>query len=255
MSEQFKPVKLESVRIELQTIAIEQKTHALAASQKITVVSDGRTEVEAVNTAGIIKGLIKQMENSRKSAKEPFLRLGQTIDTQAKQYTDELNLELARLNRLIADHQTAKFKAAEEERRRVEFEQRAAREAEQKRIAELQAEIERNKEAENKAKLEELNRQLQKEQIKAEIRQEEETPVAPTEKPKVAGASVSFTYDFEVEDIHALYKAHPQCVKMEVKKLAVQDLIKSGIKEIPGVRVFETTKVATKAISPTQLLE
>jgi hypothetical protein len=50
-----------------------------------------------------------------------------------------------------------------------------------------------------------------------------------------------------IEDIHALYKAFPQCVELTPKLMAIKDLIKSGVTEIPGIKIEERAAVSAKA--------
>jgi hypothetical protein len=52
---------------------------------------------------------------------------------------------------------------------------------------------------------------------------------------------------FEVVDIKALHAACPDLVEMSVKRSDVLALIRSGTREIPGLRIFQETKVNIRA--------
>ena len=63
---------------------------------------------------------------------------------------------------------------------------------------------------------------------------------------KTVGVSVRGTWDFELIDIHQLYKANPGLVTMEPRRAEILNIIKSDQREIAGLRIFKTTKVIPK---------
>ena len=164
------------------------------------------------------------------------------------------------------------------ERQRKEAEERAAlahtqaakdaAAAETARIQKESAEAEaraaraRQESAEAEARAAEEKSRLAQEAFEAELAAAEaaedataicQAPI-PEDKTGVTGASVSEEFDIEFTDLHALYAAHRQCVDLTGRKQAVKDLIRVGIREIPGVRLIAKTKVAVRAAKQSSLL-
>jgi hypothetical protein len=127
------------------------------------------------------------------------LRVGKLIDQAAKEFIAEIEAEQTRINGLIGDHATevARIKAIAEaeERRAFEF-ARAAREAAEEtgRIADVLA---------------------HREAVAAKLAASDE--VASTN----IAQGVRFAWDFEVEDVHDVYKAEPMFVSLEIKRTPV----------------------------------
>jgi hypothetical protein len=48
---------------------------------------------------------------------------------------------------------------------------------------------------------------------------------------------------FEVLNIRELYTSNPDLVEMSVSRSAVLALIRTGTREIPGLRIYQETKV------------
>lgn len=54
-------------------------------------------------------------------------------------------------------------------------------------------------------------------------------------------------WTFEVTDIKALHAACPDLVELSVKRSDVLALIRTGTREIPGLRIFKETRVNIRA--------
>ena len=54
-----------------------------------------------------------------------------------------------------------------------------------------------------------------------------------------------FTFQ-DVTDIKALYGANPDLVELSVKRSDVLALIRGGTREIPGLRIYQDTRVTVR---------
>jgi hypothetical protein len=227
----------------------------LHPAKKITV-SDVATLAAATTIAAELKGLVNGCEACRKEIKAPVLVIGDDIDLEAKNFKSPAQEQINRFateSGLFIEAEEARAEAA---RKAEEARQAAEAAAETARLNAIAAAERAAQAAKGKAAQAAAEAQAQKlrdEQIQSEIDRSESTPVAlPVFVSKVAGASVNKTPEIFVHDLHALYKAHPQCVKLEEKLSAIKDLVsllKSQNKaiEIPGVTVSFVTDVRTKA--------
>ena len=168
-----------------------------------------------------------------------------------------------------AQRQKEELERLERERQQAEINSKNAKDqAERDRIAAEQARIEREAaEAEARAanaRREEAER-LEREANERRAREEKEFEAAmalqeaadnttevcsapvPEVQTGVKNGRVGQKPDITLLDIHALYKAYPQCVKMEMKVQAVKDLASAGITEIPGVSIIWRTAVSVNA--------
>ena len=259
-----------------------EKQKAIQLSKTVIAVEDEDQKERAVAIVGSIKALTKLCEKSRKEAKEPTIKLGREIDDLAKRYAGELDAEASRIESAIGDYLAVQRRKFEEEQRKLREEQaklerakqeqeRAAREAEEarqraadaeRRAAEAKTKAERDKALAEQRRAEDEQRRADKESAEqarnaqaAEIGvAEAEDDVSQQATGKAEGASVKPEYEIEITDIHALYKAHPNAVKLEPRLLEIKFLIAQGKLDIPGVKLKEVTKVAVRAgISSLQL--
>jgi len=213
------------------------KEDALASSALIGIVDSDAVEQEAVNAAVKISTLLKHVEASRKAVKEPFLDACQRIDQAAKDAVAELKAEEIRIRTSIGNFQQEKLAEA----RRKE----AERQAELDRIeADRQAELRRIAEAEAKARSAKARAELEEQRLLATARANQAVDAvgAPVATTKAIGQVVTPTWDFEVTDIWLLARAHPAFVKIEPVRSEILLAIKTGMKDIKGLRVFEVVK-------------
>ena len=139
-----------------------------------------------------------EVEKSRKLVKEPVNRIGKMIDAAAAAFMIEINAEEGRIKQLINAHaeEVMRIKAEKEAAERAAFEAaRAAREAaEEGGIAAVLAA--------KKATAEKL---------------EASSEVASTR----LADGIRFAWDFEIDDIAAVYRDAPDLVNLEIKRAAV----------------------------------
>jgi hypothetical protein len=178
--------------------AIQRKAEILSASSTIQIVGDNDESAVAQRHTRQLAAMRIEVEKSRKLVKEPVNRIGKMIDTAAAEFLIEINAEEGRIKRLIGNHaeEVLRIKAEAERVERAAFEAaRAAREAAEE--GGIAAVI-----AAKKAAAEKM---------------EASAEVATT---KVADG-VRFAWDFEVDDIAAVYRVAPEFVTLEIKRSAV----------------------------------
>lgn len=237
----------------------------------LDAITDADTEAEIVNALREINRLLKLAEDGRKEAKTPALDLGRKIDEAAKTFVEPLEVAKKRLSGI---HLTW-----------VTEQQRIAREAEEKRQAELrrqqqeaaakQAELDRKAreaeaakaEADRKAreatdpesrakaqqeakeaadKASAVEAQKQKEADAAKLSQAQVLRAPAPVVSKPAGTSVSSPWMFEVVDLKALHAARPELVDLVVRRNDILTRVRQGEREIPGLRIYQDTKVVVR---------
>jgi len=178
--------------------AIQRKTEMLLSSLNILVVTDNDESAVAQRHTRQLAAMRIEVEKSRKLVKEPVNRIGKMIDAAAAEFLIEITAEEGRIKQLIGRHaeEVLRVKAEAERAERAAFEAaRAAREAaEEGGIAAIIA-----------------AKQAAAEKLEASAE------VAAT---KVADG-VRFAWDFEIDDIAAVYRVAPEFVNLEVKRAAV----------------------------------
>lgn len=244
-----------------------RKVELLSHAKLIATVADEFDQDLAVESIKGLKGLLTAVETSRTTVKAPVLELGKAIDTAAKKFCAEVDAEVNRLNQALRMFQLAERRKAEEAERlrlqelaRIEREKQAAAERERKAAEEaaraeaarlkadedafadgaeqaLAAEQKRKQEAEYKAAVERTRQ--------AELtRQEQLVRSAPVAAPVVAkGMSVRDSWVFDVVSLDALVRAHPGYCRVEPNKSVINAAIANGMRECPGLRIYQETKV------------
>jgi hypothetical protein len=178
--------------------ATARKAAMLAKSESVTTVTSNDESAAAQRHTRSLAAMRIEVEKSRKLVKEPVNRIGKMIDQAAAEFMVEINAEEGRIKQLISKHaeEVMRIKAEKEAAERAAFEAaRAAREtAEEGGIAAVLAA--------KKATAEKL---------------EASSDVAST---KLADG-IRFAWDFEIDDIAAVYRDAPDLVNLEIKRAAV----------------------------------
>lgn len=227
------------------TLAISDEAQQLKSRLLITAAATGVITSEserdrAIKVAGNIQAHVKDVEAERIKVKKPFFQTGQAIDVIARDHVTSLNTELRRINGLVGQFEFDRKETARlaEEELRKEQERLAALVAASQDQLELSAEDKgRNLEAALAAE----------EQLDGAAERLEKLRVA-ADAAKPTGGALRKDWDIEVLDIKALYAAHPQCVELTARNMAIKDLLKTGITPA-GVRA--TPKVAYAARATT----
>lgn len=225
------------------TEAAEQKKQLLTLATTVVQVSDNDESFAAQRVSRSLAQMRIAVEKCRKEVKEPVNRIGKMIDQAAKDFVAEIEAEEKRITKLVGDHaaEVARIKREKEaEERRLMDEARAKREAEEAAAAKAQS----------TGKISDIiaaKRAEEERQAAAAERMEASNEVAAT---KVADG-VRFAWDFEVEDIHALYRAEPDLVSLSAKTslviAALKELEAEGLPaEIPGIRAYKKAVVSSR---------
>ena len=178
--------------------AIQRKSMILSMSAFVTSVTSNDDSAAAQFHTRSLAAMRIEVEKSRKLVKEPVNRIGKMIDAAAAEFMVEINAEEGRIKQLISKHaeEVMRIKAEKERIEREAFEAaRAAREAaEEGGIAAVLAA--------KKATAEKL---------------EASSEVASTR----LADGIRFAWDFEIDDIAAVYRDAPDLVTLEIKRAAV----------------------------------
>ena len=181
------------------------------------VVTNPVEQNSAVEAARDIRGMLRDVEDTRTALKKPLLDAGRLLDSLAKDFTAPLSAELGRIERLVTDFQQVEDRrvALAEQQRREDYERLAAERLAAEGLAR----------AASSAMLTEsdLDRALR---VEAEMLRAHETLQAlitapPPEKARATGASTRRVVRWEVLDVRALYAARPELCTLEAKASAI----------------------------------
>lgn len=219
------------------------------------------------------------IEKCRVKVKAPAIEFGRQTDAKATEFVAAVKAEEDRLNKLMAaygeivERERRKIAADMEKQRLAEAE--ALRKAEADRIAAERAAEAARIAAEKAAAAAEADRwgegsNVDAEAAKAEARAkeaarlkaEEESAAAMARAVEMAKtrtsvfvpekvAGVKMEPDFEILDIHAVYRANPNMCDLTAKRAAILAAIKLGtvngvLPSFPGMRVFERAQARSK---------
>jgi len=194
--------------------ALNQKRDALILSGEVVTVQSEQDLSDCVAAQSLLRTLIEGMDSTRKELGKPFWDAYKRINDTAKGYSDTLELELMRIEKLANAYTTAQEAAKIAENERIMAEQRAAQE---------------NPDTPDSA------------------RERATLAIAINTRPVVDGARTSQDIQFEVTDMDALYRARPDLVKMEVRVRELKvALAIPGQPPPPGVHVTFGVKVKAK---------
>lgn len=241
--------------------AVEKALVPFIAQLTTFTVVDEASKMNAAEFLGEIKKRYKAVDDRRKQRVEPLNAEVKEINNSYKVWLEKLEKVGRLINDGLVRYVDEQDRRARIEAERIRKEQEAKERAEAERIAALKAEEERlRKEAEAAKTAEEKQRlqweadNKQDEAVKAENDAEEalavaEVPVVQEPEKTVrthAGVfSVKKVWNWEVEDMNILRKAHPELFVLDEK--AVNKLMRDGEREIAGIRFFQVSQGATRA--------
>ena len=212
----IKPEELELDLVRWHGMSVQAER--IASSIEITCDEE---EGMAVDSLSEIKSFMKQTEEARKNEVDPFNRLVKRVNDMFRPIGESLeNAEKA-----IKDK--VKFYRVEKERIRQE---------------------------EERKRQEEYQKKIEAERLKAEQTGKEQKivtppptilPVAQTTHGSIGSATSKKFWNYEVTDIHALYAARPDLVKIEVKARETKAACQTN-QAIPGLRIFEDMEIAAR---------
>lgn len=215
---------------------VRLKESALTQSALIGKVCNTDQQLTASAAAQSIHDLLALVEESRKALKEPHLVAGQRIDKLAREFSEELKAEEARVNLLIGEyvqHEQAKLRDA------VTAANDALTELEQRRFKELAAaKDDDERDAINLRYNDEAN-QISEQMPKVE---------------KVAGQTAKPDWEITVTDVHQLYRFHSNCVELKPINSAIKELLDAGV-SVRGVTAKQIVKVSQRKTKPEKAIE
>lgn len=243
-------------------------TQIIPYEEKIWLFEDQAKAIQVTDQPSLTRAsaLLVAGKDLEKTIKAYFAPLKQNAHTAWKGICDRENLELSRvtpivdrLNRAAADYRM------EQERKRREAEQMAARAAAEKkrledevlrkaqeaerraREAEVRAKLEANQKTREAAEKEAAQAQAEADAILKKAA-EEETKVAPApiipEAPKTVGLSMRDNWTFEVVDSSLIPRQYLLADLVAINKV-VKAMKDKAV--IPGVRIFNKPIMARKA--------
>lgn len=205
---------IQDAEISIGQSIFDLKFKLLALAGGIESVNSFEDQESASEVLRKISGLLKSIEDSRKTVKAPVLVIGKKIDELAKTFVCELEVEKDRISKTIGVY------AAAEELKRKEAERKAQEEAKTARLAAAA--------------------------LHPEVPAPTIVPVAVVPAPrKVAGTRIITTRRFEIVDLSELHNLHPEFFIPDESK--IREFIK-GLKDISqpvdGLKVWDETKAS-----------
>ena len=236
--------------------AISATQHAVAESARVAgkcklvgrVVNE-RTQTIAIDAAREAKRLVAEIEKCREEVKRGPLNLCRSIDGLAKQLSEPLQREASRIDGLLSGY----VRELERQRREAEKAQREEEERQRREAAEkanrLRAEAEQVAQAEPDPVRAQQTLDLASAQAKQVVAAAENAPAllpAPA-APRASGLRVQTRWNYKVKDVWALAAHNRNLVRIEPSASAIKELIATGMRECPGLEIFEETVAATTA--------
>ncbi len=264
------PLRLDGQGYSISTTpeAKAKKLTVLREAEQIKVVKDNEQAENARYCLKELNDLTGAVEKCRKEVKEPVLEAGRKIDTAAKEFVKELDSQKFRITTLISDHaREQQIKQQEAIRKQQEADaelQRKAREEQEKleaaeaaAIAAEEALLEatsKKERAKAQALLEESRRkeeEARKATLAAEEAERKEDAAAMVTLAAAAPKGVKPTLDYQVVDIHALYRTHPELCEVTPRRAKILEALKSLQDDgyptnITGLKTLETFKVSAR---------
>lgn len=184
------------------------KESALTRSALIGKVANSQQNQDAFGAVSDIHNLLAQIEKAREELKRPALEYGRRLDAKVKQWIEDLKAEELRLNTAMGNYQ--------------QHELARLRDATLAANSEL-AEIEQRRHAAL------ANAETDEERDAIAARFDEEARCVQLPKAnKPEGQQIKADFDVQIQDIHELYRFHPNCVKMEPRVSEIKAILNGG---------------------------
>lgn len=229
--------------------AKDEASRLLAGLKLIQRVHNPLMQARAAEAASKARGFTKRVEDARKFIKAPSLQLGSSIDTSARVVSQPIETEIARVEKLLTSYVIA-------ENKRIEDEQKAVKKAADEAKAKADAEAARIL-AESQAKAAvattphaaqqalDLGAASAKQVVAAAAAV---APVVVLAPPRPSGMQVRPNrWNYKVTDLKKLALHDWNLVRIEAVASAIREKIDNGARDIPGLEIFEETKVNTRA--------
>lgn len=241
------PQLLDLETVKLALAPYKARIDKMVTEAKAVQITDEPSQVLAVELGTTARKLKNQVENLRKSTVQPLNDHVKDVNNLAKSFTEPLDAAERDLKAKISSYQTKlrieqekKAALAREEARRqqerIEAEQREIREAAEVKAREAAEALKKETDAAARAALERTIAE-ETEAANAPV-QVAVAPVIPeipkTVRTESGSAHQRMTWEFEIEDKSMV---PPEYLMVDEK--AIRQAVKAGIRQIPGVRIFE----------------
>lgn len=199
------------LRVEYTEAANSLRQAALERSALVARVSTPEEQSVAVEAQIALKSILSESEKARKACKDPVLEFGKRIDDAAKRFKEPIDEEMMRISKLVADYQ--------------QLEQAKARAA-----AQAQAEEASRIEREKAAALAQAKSHEEADAIQEHFGNKAALLAQETIAPaRTDGQRITNDWNITVQDIHLLYRMHPNCVELRPRISEIKNLLKLGV--------------------------
>lgn len=198
---------MEDIKNDRELIAIKTHTESITEKAKSLVISDEKSGKYATDLVSFIKKAYRKIEAKRKFFTQPLNEHIRDINSEFKTMTEPLKeAEDAIKGKLLSWHAT----------------------------------LRKRQEAEEKKKLESTNK-ISRNLNLPDVEQPPEAPPSTQVKGAVGKSFTKKVWNFEVEDFPKI----PNSLKL-LNEVAVRAQIKAGIREIPGIKIFQKDQIAIR---------
>jgi hypothetical protein len=208
---------------------IEREVSPLPDQAKTLTVNDS----EGLKRAEAFLVAVRVMRAKINDAFDPVIKKAHDAHKEAIAQKKKYEGPLLEAERIVKPRIGAYLARLEEERREAERKERERIEAE-KRAEEEQ--IQKAIEAEENGDIEEAEKILNQEPVKLE-------PIRVPEKPRVSAVHTREIWDWEIEDPESIPRKYLKIDEVKINKIV---RVLKGKTDIPGIRVFRKTTVATR---------
>lgn len=226
--------------------AVAESTRISGKCRLVTRVVSDRTQTIAIDAAREAKRFIAEIEKCREEVKRGPLGLCRSIDGLAKQLSEPLQREASRIDGLLS----AYVRELERQRREAEKAQREEEDRQRREAAEkanrLRAEAEQVAQAEPDPVRAQQTLDLASAQAKQVVAAAENAPALPAPAaPRASGLRVQTRWNYRVTDVWAVAAHNRNLVRIEPSASAIKELIAGGMRQCPGLEIFEETVAST----------
>lgn len=226
---------LQHAQCELAQGSFERRADILATTRAVTSVVDAMDAEMAAHALRLVTGIVKEVESSRVEIGKPILELTRKINSIAKEFSQDLADEKARLESILGEYQAAERRAADAARRLAQDEaNRFAADA-----ARAQHAVERAVSATEIERSQQAAAELEVKAIEARV------AVSAIAAIKPEGVAVRSLWKFEVIDINALFKARPDLCVIEPNNAGIRAQIPHN-QSLPGLRIWQEAKASVR---------
>ena len=217
---------------------------SIKARDRLLDVSSQFTEVTCVNSQANVAALARNLRTLTKDAKAvcaPILKAikaaGDAVRKLQNDYIAPVEAEQERCERMLVD-----FHKREEDRAKAEA---AATQAEIERLKALQRVVEQIPTQTAPDSPEALQAEMEAHDMQQHM---EALILAPPPEPaKPKGVAMKQRMRVEVIDVHALYAARPDLVRLEANLSAIQEYCHPDLPPVPGLKLWFETTAETRA--------